>query len=231
MGSNPKYGCEFDSQGNQELIKCISNKSLWIHVWQINSSNIRYVANSNDFWKIMKTKHFFSLIIWLNISYWERMRKIKSRYVKAFELNFPYLGHLATVLTHMCDSCVHELTRDLFLSHISPTGRRSGAVKFTSVCVRDRQAGCLKVIMTFNLSQRWFIWAWLASQTTDLKAWNENYYLGSLISHFEFSESGKENENWRLYIQYLRWIWFNSSEVWSSVDLTINVNDQKKSYI
>ncbi len=139
---------------------------------------------------------------------------------------------LRPVLTHMCDSCVHELTRDLFLSHISPTGKR-----FTSACVRDRQAGCLKVIMTFNLSQRWFIWAWLASQTTDLKAWNENYYLGNLISHFEFSESGKgrENENWRrrLYIQYLRWIWFNSSEVWSSVDLTINVNDddQKQSYI
>lgn len=73
---------------------------------------------------------------------------------------------------------------------------------------RDRQAGCLKVIMAFNLSQRWFIWAWLASQTTDLKAWNENYYLGSLISHFEYSECGerrkggkKENRRRRLYIQ------------------------------
>ncbi len=28
MGSNPKYGCEFDSQWNRELIKFISNKSL-----------------------------------------------------------------------------------------------------------------------------------------------------------------------------------------------------------
>ncbi len=97
-------------------------------------------------------------------------------------------------LTFVTLSSVAELTRDLFLSHIRPTGKRSGAVKFTSACVRDRQAGCLKVIMAFNLSQRWFIWAWLASQTTDLKAWNENYYLGSLISHFEFSECGKEGK-------------------------------------
>lgn len=95
-------------------------------------------------------------------------------------------------------SSLAELTRDLFLSHISPTGKRSGAVKFTSACVGDRQTGCLKVIMAFNLSQRWFIWAWLASQTTDLKAWNENYYLGSLISHFEFSECGKEGKGGKM---------------------------------
>lgn len=63
-------------------------------------------------------------------------------------------------LTFVTLRSVAELTRDLFLSHIRPTGKRSGAVKFTSACVRDRQAGCLKVIMAFNLSQRWFIWAW-----------------------------------------------------------------------
>lgn len=31
----------------------------------------------------------------------------EGQYVKAFELNFPYLCHLAAVLTHICDSCVH----------------------------------------------------------------------------------------------------------------------------
>ncbi len=28
----------------------------------------------------------------------------EGRYVKAFELNFPYLCHLAAVLTHICDT-------------------------------------------------------------------------------------------------------------------------------
>ncbi len=53
------------------------------------------------------------------------------------------------------------------------------------------------------------------------------------LNFLKEEKEGKMKTGEEDYIQYLRWIWFNSSEVWSSVDLRINVNDddQKKSYI